>query len=153
VRHVATTEDVEHMTLGQAIWIGLCQVTSAVFPGTSRSMSTIAAGQLVRMTRSSALEFSFLVSIPTMVAATGYDLLRTLHPRHTDVAEAIAPLVITGHGWLVLFIGFAVSFIIALLVVEWFLMWVRRHGFVLFAVYRIALAILLFTFAKHFIGM
>jgi undecaprenyl-diphosphatase len=152
VRQVATTEDVEHMTLGQAIWIGLCQVTSAVFPGTSRSMSTIAAGQLVHMTRSAALEFSFLVSIPTMVAATGYDLLRTLHPRHTDVAEAIAPLVITGHGWLVLLIGFAVSFIIALLVVEWFLMWVRRHGFVIFAVYRIALAILLLTFAKHFIG-
>ena len=86
VRQVPTTEDVEQMTLGQAIWIGLCQVMSAVFPGTSRSMSTIAAGQLVRMTRSVALEFSFLVSIPTMVAATGYDLLRTLHPRHTDVA-------------------------------------------------------------------
>jgi undecaprenyl-diphosphatase len=153
VRQELTTEDVEHMTVGQAIWIGLCQVTSAVFPGTSRSMSTIAAGQLVRMTRSAALEFSFLVSIPTMVAATGYDLLRTLHPKHTDVAEAIAPLVMTSHGWIVLFIGFAVSFVIALLVVEWFLMWVRRHGFVLFAVYRIALALLLFTFAKHFIGM
>ena len=90
VRREATTEDVEHMTLGQAIWIGLCQVTSAVFPGTSRSMSTIAAGQIVGMTRSAALEFSFLVSIPTMIAATGYDLLRTLHPKHTDVAEAIA---------------------------------------------------------------
>jgi undecaprenyl-diphosphatase len=59
----------------------------------------------------------------------------------------------TGHGWLVLFIGFAVSFVIALLVVEWFLMWVRRHGFVIFAVYRIALAVFLFTFAKHFMGM
>jgi undecaprenyl-diphosphatase len=153
VRQVAATEDVEHMTPGQAIWIGLCQVMSAVFPGTSRSMSTIAAGQLVRMTRSAALEFSFLVSIPTMVAATGYDLLRTLHPRHTDLAQSVAPLVITSHGWVVLFVGFAVSFIIALLVVEWFLMWVRRHGFVIFAAYRIALAILLFTFAKHFIGM
>jgi undecaprenyl-diphosphatase len=53
----------------------------------------------------------------------------------------------------VLFIGFAVSFFIALLVVEWFLMWVRRHGFVLFAVYRIVLAVFLFTFAKHFLGM
>ena len=103
------------MTLGQSIWIGLCQVTSAVFPGTSRSMSTIAAGQLVSMTRTAALEFSFLISIPTMIAATGYDLLRTLHPKHADVAEAIAPLVMTGHRWIVLFIGFAVSFLIALL--------------------------------------
>ena len=153
VRREATTQDVEHMTLGQSIWTGLCQVTSAVFPGTSRSMSTIAAGQLAGMTRSAALEFSFLVSIPTMVAATGYDLLRTLHPKHTDIAEAIAPLVITGHGWIVLFIGFVVSFIVALVVVEWFLMWVRRHGFVLFGVYRIVVAVLLFTFGKHFMGM
>src|SRR5690242_12139105 len=152
VRRTQTTQDVEHMTLGQAIWIGLCQVTSAVFPGTSRSMSTIAAGQIVNMTRSAALEFSFLVSIPTMVAATGYDLLRTLHPKHTAAAEAIAPLVMTSHGWIVLFIGFAVSFIIALLVVEWFLMWVRRHGFVIFAVYRILLAVLLFGLGRKLIG-
>jgi undecaprenyl-diphosphatase len=152
VRRESTTRDVEHMTLGQSIWIGLCQVASAVFPGTSRSMSTIAAGQIVSMTRSTALEFSFLVSIPTMIAATGYDLLRTLHPNHTDIAEAIAPLVMTGHGWAVLFIGFAVSFVVALVVVEWFLMWVRRHGFVLFGVYRIVVAALLFTFGKHFMG-
>jgi undecaprenyl-diphosphatase len=56
----------------------------------------------------------------------------------------------TGHGWIVLFIGFAVSFVIALLVVEWFLMWVRRHGFVLFAVYRIVLALLLFMLGRKF---
>jgi undecaprenyl-diphosphatase len=54
----------------------------------------------------------------------------------------------TGHGWVVLFIGFAVSFVIALLVVEWFLMWVRRHGFVIFAVYRIVLAALLFGLGR-----
>jgi undecaprenyl-diphosphatase len=149
VRQRARTTEVEQMTLGQAIWIGLCQVTSAVFPGTSRSMSTIAAGQLAGMTRSAALEFSFLVSIPTMVAATGYDLLRTLHPKHTDLAESIAPLVITGHGWIVLFIGFAVSFVIALLVVEWFLIWVRRHGFIIFALYRILLAVALFFFGHR----
>src|SRR4051812_23717077 len=52
------TEDMDQMSLGQAIWIGLCQITSAVFPGTSRSMSTIAAGQLAGMSRSAALEFS-----------------------------------------------------------------------------------------------
>jgi undecaprenyl-diphosphatase len=148
VRRQAKTPDVEHMTLGQAIWIGLCQVTSAVFPGTSRSMSTIASGQLAGMTRPAALEFSFLVSIPTMIAATGYDLLRTLHPKHTDPTEAIAPLVVTAHGWILLAIGFVVSFIIALLVVEWFLTWVRRHGFVLFALYRIVVAVLLFAFAS-----
>ncbi len=146
VRRQPSTAHVEQMSLGQAVWIGLCQTTSAVFPGTSRSMSTIAAGQLVGMTRSAALEFSFLVSIPTMIAATGYDLVRTLHPKHTAAAEAIAPLHVDTHGWVVLAIGFVVSFVVALGVVEWFLMWVRRHGFVAFAVYRIVLAILLLLF-------
>jgi undecaprenyl-diphosphatase len=93
------------------------------------------------MSRSAALEFSFLVSIPTMIAATAYDLLRTLHPGHHAAAAAIAPLAIDLHGWVILGIGFIVSFIVALAVVEWFLQWVRHHGFVLFALYRIALAI------------
>ncbi len=82
VRRDLKTKDVEQMTLLQAVWIGLCQVTSAVFPGVSRSMSTIAAGQAAGMTRTAALEFSFLVSIPVMIAATGYELLKTLHPKH-----------------------------------------------------------------------
>src|SRR5207244_3776439 len=58
------TWKMEDMSLGQAIWIGACQILSAVFPGTSRSMSTIAAGQLAGMSRASALEFSFFLSIP-----------------------------------------------------------------------------------------
>src|ERR1700744_5357527 len=143
------TSHVEQMSLGQAIWIGLCQVLSAVFPGTSRSMSTIAAGQLVGMSRPAALEFSFLVSIPTMIAATGYDLLKTLHPKHAEGADAIAPLVMNGHDWVILAIGFVVSFFVALGVVEWFLQWVRTHGFVLFALYRILLGTALLLFGAH----
>ena len=148
-------KDVDSMGVGQAVWIGLCQVLSAVFPGTSRSMSTIAAGQLAGMTRTAALEFSFLVSIPVMVAATGYDLLKTLHPSHKTLAaaaasgESITPLVMTGHGWIILLIGFAVSFFIALAVVGWFLQYVRNHGFTIFAIYRIALAILLLAAGSH----
>jgi undecaprenyl-diphosphatase len=140
------TKNVEEMTLAQSIWIGICQVASAVFPGTSRSMSTIAAGQLVGMSRPAALEFSFLVSIPTMVAATGYDLLKTLHPKHVEGVEALAPLVMTGHGWVILAIGFVVSFFVALGVVEWFLQYVRSHGFAAFAIYRILLGIGLLVF-------
>src|SRR4051812_40871865 len=63
------TWHMEQMGLGQAVWIGACQILSAVFPGTSRSMSTIAAGQVAGMSRASALEFSFFLSIPTMVVA------------------------------------------------------------------------------------
>ena len=142
-RNEPITKDVEEMSLGQAIWIGFCQVASAVFPGTSRSMSTITAGQLAGMSRPAALEFSFLVSIPTMFAATGYDLLKTLHPKHVAGAEALAPLVMNAHGWIVLAIGFVVSFFVALIVVEWFLQYVRTHGFTAFAIYRILVGIAL----------
>lgn len=152
VRRELRTKDVEEMTLGQAIWIGLWQVTSAVFPGVSRSMSTIAAGQAVSMTRSAALEFSFLVSIPVMIAATGYELVRTLHPKYVPGGDPIVPLVMSTHDWLVLAIGFVVSFIVALGVVEWFLLWVRRHGFVIFAVYRIILGGLLLAFGARLAG-
>jgi undecaprenyl-diphosphatase len=152
VRRDLKTKDVEQMTLFQAIWIGLWEVTSAVFPGVSRSMSTIAAGQAVGMTRTAALEFSFLLSIPVMIAATGYEFLRTIHPKHVPGEEAITPLVMTTHGWIVLAIGFVVSFFVALGVVEWFLLWVRRHGFVIFAIYRIILGSLLLAFGAKLAG-
>ncbi|HVF72972.1 MAG TPA: undecaprenyl-diphosphate phosphatase [Chthoniobacterales bacterium] len=137
------TDQVEEMTLPQAIWIGAVQVLSAVFPGTSRSMSTIAAGQTAGLSRSAALEFSFFLSMPTMVVATGYDLLKTIRPRH-DVSEAgLAPVTMDAHGWIVLAIGFVVSFVVALGVVAWFMRWVRARGFAPFAIYRIVFGIIL----------
>jgi undecaprenyl-diphosphatase len=141
------TDHVEEMTMGQAIWIGLCQVLSAVFPGTSRSMSTIAAGQLAGMSRTSALEFSFFVSIPTMAAATLYDLLKSMRPHHGE-PSVLGQITFTTQSWLVLGIGFVVSFIVAYGVVAWFMNWVRQRGFVPFAVYRIVVgaAVLWWTF-------
>jgi undecaprenyl-diphosphatase len=134
----------EEMSLPQAIWIGACQILSAVFPGTSRSMSTIAAGQIVGMSRPAALEFSFFLSMPTMVVATLYDLYKTLKPSRNTLNEGnLAPLAVDPHQWVVLGIGFVVSFIVALVVVAWFMRWVRTKGFAPFAVYRIALAIVL----------
>jgi undecaprenyl-diphosphatase len=134
----------EGMSLPQAIWIGACQILSAVFPGTSRSMSTIAAGQIAGMSRPAALEFSFFLSMPTMVVATAYDLLKTLKPNRNTIGEGnIAPLAVDHHQWMVLAIGFVVSFIVALVVVAWFMRWVRTKGFASFAIYRIALAIVL----------
>jgi undecaprenyl-diphosphatase len=153
VRHEAGVGDVEEMSLWQAVVVGLCQTLAPVFPGTSRSMSTIASGQLVGLTRSAALEFSFLLSIPTMIAATGYDLYKeVLHQDHSATAEVVAPLVMNSERWIVLLIGIVVSFIVALGVVEWFLMWVRKHGLVLFAVYRIVLAIVLLTLGRQLLG-
>src|SRR5919108_5247551 len=133
------TTHMEEMTLPQAVWIGAAQILSAVFPGTSRSMSTIAAGEIAGMSRPAALEFSFFLSMPTMLVATGYDFLKTVMPRHAEVN--IAPLIMNPHEWIVLAIGFVVSFFVALAVVAWFMNWVRARGFAPFAVYRIVLGL------------
>lgn len=127
----AAAEEVEHMSLPQSIWIGLCQVLSAVFPGTSRSMVTIAAGQVTGLSRTAALEFSFLLSIPTMIAATGYDLLKAL--------KGPDRVPIDSHGWTLLAIGFVTSFIVAYAVVAWFMQWVRNRGFTPFAIWRLVI--------------
>jgi len=136
-----TTRRMEEMSLAQAAWIGAVQILSAVFPGTSRSMCTIAAGQTSGLSREAALEFSFFLSMPTMVVATGYDLLKTLRPRPQDAA--LAPVTMDAHGWIVVGIGFVVSFVVALGVVAWFMRWVRARGFAPFAIYRIVLGIVL----------
>ena len=153
-RRDAETTDVEQMTLPQAIWIGLCQTLSAVFPGTSRSMSTIAAGQIAGLDRPTALAFSFLLSIPTMAAATVWDLIKEIHPSKAAEAAgtAAAHVVMTGDRWIILLIGTGVSFFVALGVVEWFLYWVRRHGFALFAIYRILLGGALLIWGAKFIA-
>ncbi len=151
-RYEPNTIHVEEIGLGQAIWIGLCQSLSAIFPGTSRSMSTIAAGQLVGMDRPTALEFSFLLSIPTMLAATAYDLWKeVLHPGKAALASGapVAQVTMDGQRWIVLAIGFVVSFIVAYGVVEWFLAWVRKHGFTVFAIYRILLGFALLIFGAR----
>ena len=139
----------EEMSLLQAIWIGACQILSAVFPGTSRSMSTISAGQIAGMSRSAALEFSFFLSMPTMAVATAYQLLKYVTGKDENT---IGVSHIDAHGWIVLAIGFVVSFIVAYAAVAWFLAWVRKHGFAPFAVYRIIVGVLVLAWAAHWIG-
>ena len=143
------TWHLEEMSLGQAIWIGACQILSAVFPGTSRSMSTIAAGQLAGMSRASALEFSFFLSMPTMAMATVYTLYKSLHGKDGNPFAASS---IDSHGWIVLAIGFVVSFIVAYGSVAWFMAWVRKRGFGPFAIYRIVVGIAVLYFASKLVG-
>jgi undecaprenyl-diphosphatase len=139
----------EEMSLGQSIWIGACQILSAVFPGTSRSMSTIAAGQLAGMSRASALEFSFFLSMPTMIVATGYTFLKSLRGQGEN---PIGVSQLTSQQWVVLAIGFVVSFLVAYASVAWFMAWVRKRGFAPFAVYRIILGVLVLAFAARLTG-
>lgn len=139
----------EDMSLGQSLWIGFCQIFSAVFPGTSRSMATIAGGQLVGMSRAAALEFSFFLSIPTMVVATGYTLLKSLRGKE---GNPIGVSQIDAHGWAVLVIGFVVSYLVAYGSVAWFMAYVRRRGFAPFAVYRIFVGVLVLLWAAGKLG-
>jgi undecaprenyl-diphosphatase len=143
------TERMDDMSLGQAVWIGICQVASAVFPGTSRSMSTIAAGQLAGMSRPAALEFSFFLSFPTMMAATVYTLFRTFRPKGPAAATELGAMPANTHEWVVLIIGFVVSFFVALGVVAWFMQWVRQKGFTPFAIYRIILGMALLVWVMR----
>ena len=133
------TDAVEHVRPWQAAVVGAAQVLAAVFPGTSRSMATIAGGQVSGMGRATALEFSFFLAIPTMSAAFGYDLLTSLTAEPGEPGAIGRTLTAT--DWGVLAVGFAVSFVVAWGVIAWFMAWVRRRGFVPFAVYRIVLGV------------
>ncbi|MCL2639589.1 MAG: undecaprenyl-diphosphate phosphatase [Phycisphaerales bacterium] len=130
-----------------AVWIGAVQILSAIFPGTSRSMSTIIAGQTFGLSRSTALEFSFFLALPTMIAATSFKLLQTLlKPAAREAVMSNAPQ----QPWLVLAVGFIVSFIVAYLTCKWFVGFVRTRGFTPFAVYRLVLgsALLIWLYVK-----
>ena len=107
-------------------------------------MSTIAAGQLVGMSRAAALEFSFFLSIPTMTVATLYTLFKSLSGKDEN---PIGVAQITSHEWVILAIGFVVSFIVAYGAVAWFMGWVRKRGFAPFAMYRIVLGIAVLAWA------
>jgi undecaprenyl-diphosphatase len=139
----------ENMNLGQAMWIGACQVLSGVFPGTSRSMSTITAGQVAGMSRAAALEFSFFLSMPTMATAVAYSLFKSLRGKDEN---PIGVAQIDAHQWIVLLIGLAVSFVVAYGAVAWFMGWVRKRGFAPFAVYRIILGVVVLYYATRMVG-
>jgi undecaprenyl-diphosphatase len=100
------------------------------------------------MSRAAALEFSFFVSMPTMAAATLYTLLKSLIGKGEN---PIGVSQIDAHGWLVLAIGFVVSFIVAYGSVAWFMAYVRRRGFAPFAVYRIIVGALVLVFATRLV--
>jgi undecaprenyl-diphosphatase len=125
--YVAGRPQTSVVTWNVAVWVGACQILAAVFPGTSRSASTIFAAMLAGLTlRPAATEFAFLVGIPTMFAATGYELLKT---RGQAASE----------DWNALLLGFVVSLIVAFIAVKWLLRYVQSHRFTVFAWYRIAL--------------
>jgi len=135
----ARRPDVAQITWAVAFVVGVAQVIAGVFPGTSRSAATIFAAMLVGgANRVVATEFAFLVGIPTMYAASAFELYKA----HKAGAEtAAAP-----ENWTDLTIGFVVSAIVAFIAVKWLLRYIQSHRFTAFAVYRIALGVALLVF-------
>jgi len=130
-KRTAATE----VTWRVAMAVGVAQLLAAVFPGTSRSGASILFALILGLGRAEATEFAFLVGIPTMLAAGGYEILQTLrHP-----AEGALP-----EGWAMVAVGSVVAAAVSFAVVKWLLGYVRTHTFVAFGWYRIAVAALLF---------
>lgn len=117
-----------------AVLIGVGQ-SLALLPGVSRSAATIVTGLLLGMDRKAVVEFSFLLAVPTMAAATGLDLLKSETGFSAEEFRLLA-------------VGFVTAFIVALLAIRWLLSYVQRHTFTTFGVYRIALA---FVYAMFFL--
>lgn len=115
-----------------AFLIGCCQCL-ALIPGTSRSAATIIGALLLGTSRAVAIEFSFLVAIPTVVAASAYSLLK--HATPIDL-----------HGFALLSIGFFTSFLVAIWVIKVLMQYIHKKDFTVFGYYRIILAILIFSY-------
>lgn len=118
------------ITLKKSFALGIVQAL-AIIPGVSRSGATIVGGLLMGISREKIVEFSFLLAIPTMAAATGYDLLKS-------------GASFSSNDFYVLAIGFIMSFIVAMLAIKWFLNFVKHHTFIWFGVYRIFAAIIFY---------
>jgi undecaprenyl-diphosphatase len=130
-RLLANRPLVTDVTWRVAVCVGLGQIVAGILPGTSRSAATIFAAMLAGLTsRPAATEFAFLVGIPTMFAATGYELLKV---RSEAASE----------DWTALAIGFVVSGVVAFVAVKWLLRYIQSHRFTVFAWYRIALGLAL----------
>jgi len=116
-------DDVERISYKQAFLIGCAQVLGLI-PGTSRSGSTIIAAMFLGLTRKASAEFSFLLAVPVMSAATAYDILKHYHEFNID-------------NLIVLGVGFVVSFVTAYFTIKLFLKFLQKFTFISFGIYRI----------------
>lgn len=119
----------DEMRVKTALTIGAIQCISMI-PGVSRSGATIMGALLCGVERRTAAEFSFFLAVPTMLAATVFEMVKSRHELTADGVSLIA-------------VGFVVSFIVALLVVRWLVRFVQTHGFEYFAYYRIGLGVII----------
>ena len=122
--------------------VGLGQLVAAIFPGSSRSGSTILPSLLLGLSRPAATEFSFLVGIPTMLAAGGLKIFKALHHPAANAPH---------ENWSLLLLATVVASAVSFIVVKWMLRYVQNHTFNAFAIYRILLggSLLSWLFMRH----
>ncbi len=125
-------DQIEKLSYKKSLLIGLFQ-SIAIIPGVSRAAATIVGGLIVGLKRKTVVEFSFLLAVPTMAAATGFDLIKNATS-------------ISGPETSLLLIGFITAFVSALLGVKFLLKFIKNHSFTAFGYYRIILAIVFFAF-------
>jgi len=130
--------DITSLSWKQALFIGFMQ-TIAMWPGTSRSMMTIAGGVLVGLKPKQAAEFSFLLGLPTLGGATLYSLAKNLN----EASDAGKPNMFDTLGWMPILVGIIVATISAALAIRWLVGFLNKHGLALFGYYRLVLAALL----------
>lgn len=130
-----TENSLETITYSQAILIGFCQ-SLAVVPGVSRAAATIIGGLFLGLKRKTIVEFSFLLAVPTMLAATGLDLLKTA-------------VNFSGQQFMVLAVGFIVSFLVAVLSIKFLLNYIKNHNFTAFGIYRILVAVVFYFLLRE----
>lgn len=123
-------DDIVELTDKQAMAIGVFQSISMI-PGVSRAAASIIGGLVVGLKKKAAVEFSFLLAVPTMIAATGLDLYKS-------------QFSFTSQEWIILLVGVMVSFFVAILAIKFFLKIIQTHSLAPFGIYRILLALLYF---------
>jgi len=127
-------ENEQEITYQKAFVIGVWQVVSLI-PGVSRSAASIIGGMQQRLTRKLAAEFSFYLAVPTMLAATGKELL--------DIYKASPEILKDKHNLMILGVGNLVAFIVAILAIKFFIGFLQKHGFKIFGYYRLIVGIIL----------
>ena len=121
-------EDISALSYKQAVLIGIFQ-SFAMVPGVSRSAATIIGGLSLGLRRKTIVEFSFLLAVPTMAAAAGLDIVKNAASFSADQIGLLT-------------IGFLVAFFIAIIIIKFLLYFIKNHNFIVFGIYRVAVAVL-----------
>lgn len=132
IKSLEKIDEIKNLSYKKLILIGIAQ-SVAIIPGVSRSAATIIGGMFLGLSREAIVEFSFLLAVPTILSATGLDLIKNYHSFSSDSISLIV-------------VGFITSFITAIIGIKFFMSFIKTRSFVFFGIYRIAIVIMFISF-------